>query len=187
MEQYMNSFDQKGEKLTYMAFICEVVARIINEFPSINSSIDGDTAQVNRYVNIGIAVDTEQGLLVPVIKNAENLRLADFANAINDLSDRAHSNKLTPDDLNGETFSIFNFGDHGITIGFPSISHSPIAILSVGAVQKRAVVINDAIAIRPMMNISLTYDHRFVNVEAGSKFLHRVSQLLAEFDVNTVI
>ncbi len=187
-EQYKNSFFQReGVKLTYMPFISEAVTKSLKEFPYVNSSINGDNIIVNHFVNLGIMVSTGQGLLIPIIKNAENINLVGFARAINDLAFRARSKKLTPDDMSGGTFSISNFGVYGTTIGFPLINQSRCAILGVGVLKKRAIIIDDAIAIRPMMNISLTFDHRLVDEEMGSKFLQRVSRLLTEFDNNIVI
>jgi len=187
-EKNKNSFQQKESfKLTYMPFISEVIVRVLKEFPYVNSSIDGDNILVKPFVNLGIAVATNQGLLVPVIKNADSLNLVGIARAINDLAYRARNKKLMPDDVSGGTFSISNFGVYGTTIGFPLINQPQLAILGIGAMQKRPVVVNDAIAIRPMMNISLTFDHRLIDGEMGAKFLQRTAQILTEYSPNTVI
>ncbi len=187
-ERNKNSFFQKeGIKLTYLPFISEVVARTLKEFPYVNSSIEGDNILVKHFVNLGIAVATEKGLIVPVIKNTDSLNIVGFARVINDMAQRARNKKLIPDDVSEGTFSISNFGVYGTTIGFPLINQPQVGILGIGALQKRAVVINDAIAIRPMMNISLTFDHRLIDGEMGSKFLQRVSQLLMVYDSNTII
>jgi 2-oxoglutarate dehydrogenase E2 component (dihydrolipoamide succinyltransferase) len=187
-EKNKNSFYQReGVKLTYLPFISEAVIRTLKEFPYVNASIDNENVLIKNYINLGIAVATEQGLIVPVIKNADNLNVAGISKAINDLATRARNKKLMPDEVSGGTFSISNFGVYGTTIGFPLINQPQLAILGVGALQKRAVVINDAIAIRPMMNISITFDHRLIDGEMGAKFLQRVSLLLSEYDINTVL
>lgn len=187
-EKNKTSFKKReGINLTYLPFISEMVVKALKEFPYVNSSIDGENILVKHFVNLGIAVATEQGLIVPVIKNADTLNLTGISRAINDVATRARSKKLTPDDISGGTFSISNFGVYGTTIGFPLINQPQLAILGIGALKKRAVVINDAIAIRPMMNISITFDHRLIDGELGAKFLQRVAQLLTDYDPNTII
>ena len=182
-ERNKETFRRKeGISLTYMPFISEAVTRVLKEFPYVNASIDGDNILLKRFINLGIAVATEQGLIVPVIKNAEGLNITGLARAINDLAARARDRKLKPDEVSGGTFSISNFGVYGTTIGFPLINQPQVAILGVGALQKRAVVINDAIAIRPMMNISLTFDHRLVDGALGAQFLQQVAEKLKNYD-----
>ena len=187
-EKNKDSFYQReGVKLTYLPFISDAVIRTLKEFPYVNASIDNENILIKNYINLGIAVATEQGLLVPVIKNADNFNVAGISKAINDLATRARNKKLMPDEVSGGTFSISNFGVYGTTIGFPLINQPQLAILGVGALQKRAVVINDAIAIRPMMNISITFDHRLIDGEMGAKFLQRAAQLLSDYDLNTTL
>jgi len=187
-EKNKKSFQQRENfNLTYMPFISEVIIKALKEFPYINSSIEGDNILVKNFINLGIAVATGQGLIVPVIKNADTLNLTGIARAINDLAIRARTKKLKPDEVSGGTFSISNFGVYGTTIGFPLINQPQLAILGVGALKKRPVVINEAIAIRPMMNISLTFDHRLIDGEMGAKFLQRAAQLLEGYDPNTGI
>jgi len=182
-ERNKDAFKRKeGISLTYMPFISEAVTRVLKEFPYVNASIDGDNILLKRYINLGIAVATEQGLIVPVIKNAEGLNITGLARAINDLAARARDRKLKPDEVSGGTFSISNFGVYGTTIGFPLINQPQVAILGVGVLQKRAVVINDAIAIRPMMNISLTFDHRLIDGALGAQFLQLVAEKLKNYD-----
>jgi 2-oxoglutarate dehydrogenase dihydrolipoamide succinyltransferase (E2 component) len=177
------TFQQKeGIGLTYMPFISEAATRALKEYPLVNSSIAGDTIQVKHFVNLGIAVATEQGLIVPVIKNADSLNLVGFARAIQDLAVRARSRKLKPDDVSGGTFSISNFGLYGTSIGFPLINQPQVAILGVGVLKKRAVVVHDAIAIRPIMYLALTFDHRLVDGELGSQFLKRVGEHLENYN-----
>jgi len=187
-EKNRNSFYQReGIKLTYLPFISDAVIITLKVYHYVNASIENENILIKNYINLGIAVATEQGLIVPVIKNAENINVAGISKAINDLATRARNKKLMPDEVSGGTFSISNFGVYGTTIGFPLINQPQLAILGIGALQKRAVVINDAIAIRPMMNISVTFDHRLIDGEMGAKFLQRVAQLLSEYDINTIL
>jgi 2-oxoglutarate dehydrogenase E2 component (dihydrolipoamide succinyltransferase) len=165
-----------------MPFISEACSRALKEYPLVNSSIAGDNIQIKHFVNLGIAVATEQGLIVPVIKNADSLNLVGFARAIQDLALRARSRKLKPDEVSGGTFSISNFGLYGTSIGFPLINQPQVAILGIGVLKKRAVVVHDAIAIRPIMYLSLTFDHRIVDGELGSLFLKRVGEHLENYD-----
>jgi pyruvate/2-oxoglutarate dehydrogenase complex dihydrolipoamide acyltransferase (E2) component len=150
----------------------------------VNSSIEGDNIIIKHFINLGVAVDTEQGLIVPVIKNAESLNLTGISRAINDLASRARNRKLKPDEVSGGTFSISNFGVFGSKIGFPLINQPQLAILGVGSLEKRAIVINDAIAVRPMMDISLTFDHRLIDGALGAKFLQRLKEHLQSYDPN---
>lgn len=182
-ENSKNSFYRKeGIKLTYMPFISEAVVKTLKEFPLINASIDGDNIVVKHFVNLGIAVDTEQGLIVPVIKNTDALNLVGIARAINDLAARARNRKLKPDEVSGGTFSISNFGVFGTKIGFPLINQPQLAILGIGGLEKRAIVVNDAIAIRTMMDISLTFDHRLIDGAMGARFLQRLKEYLQSYD-----
>jgi len=173
---------KEGVKLTYMPFIAEAMVKTLKEFPYVNASIDGDNILIKHFIHLGIAVATEQGLIVPVIKNTDSLNLTGIARAINDLATRARSRKLKPDEVSGGTFSISNFGVYGTSIGFPLINQPQVAILGVGALEKRAIVINDAIAIRPMMNISLSFDHRLIDGALGAEFLQRAKEHLESYD-----
>jgi len=176
-------FQQKeGINLTYMPFISEASTHALKEFPLVNSSIVGETIHIKHFVNLGIAVATEQGLIVPVIKQADSLNLVGLARAIQDLAVRARSRKLKPDEVSGGTFSISNFGLYGTTIGFPLINQPQVAILGMGVLKKRAVVVDDGIAIRPIMYLSLTFDHRLVDGELGSIFLERVREHLENYN-----
>jgi len=172
----------EGFKLTYMPFISEAVIKSLKEFPWVNSSLDGDNILVKHFVNLGIAVAADQGLIVPVIKNADGLNLVGIARAIYDLATRARNKKLKPDEVSGGTFSISNFGVYGTKIGFPLINQPQVAILGVGALKKEPVVVNDAIAIRPIMNISLTFDHRLIDGALGAQFLQKVGLNLQSYD-----
>jgi 2-oxoglutarate dehydrogenase E2 component (dihydrolipoamide succinyltransferase) len=184
-QKVSDSFYRKeGIKLTYMPFISEAVTRTLKEFPLVNASIDGENIIIKHFINLGIAVDTEQGLIVPVIKNTDALNLVGIARAINDLAARARSRKLKPDEVSGGTFSISNFGVFGTKIGFPLINQPQVAILGVGSLEKRAVVVNEAIAIRPMMDISLTFDHRLIDGALGARFLQRMKEHMESYDAN---
>jgi len=187
-EKNMHSFFQRqGIKLTYMPFISESVIKALKEHPYVNSSIDGDTIVIKHFINLGIAVASEQGLIVPVIKNADRMNLIGLARAIYDLADRTRTKKLKPDEVTGGTFSISNFGVYGTTIGFPLINQPQVAILGVGVLEKRVVAIADAISIRPMMNISLSFDHRLIDGALGAQFLQRVKQNLEGYDSNIML
>ena len=182
-ERSKNNFLRKeGIKLTFMPFISEAVVKTLKELPLVNSSIEEDNIIIKHFINLGIAVDTEQGLIVPVIKNTESLNLTGIARAINDLASRARNRKLKPDEVSGGTFSISNFGVFGTKIGFPLINQPQVAILGVGGLEKRAIVVNDAIAIRPMMDISLTFDHRIIDGALGARFLQRLKEHLELYD-----
>jgi len=182
-ERNKNTFKKnEGLNLTFMPFISDAVIRTLKEFPYVNASIDSENIVLKRFINLGIAVATEQGLIVPVIKNADNLNITGLARSINDLAVRARDRKLKPDEVSGGTFSISNFGVYGTSIGFPLINQPQVAILGVGALEKRAVVMNDAIAIRPMMNISVTFDHRLIDGALGAQFLQRVAENLKNYD-----
>ncbi len=180
-----NFLRKEGIKLTFMPFISEAVAKTLKEFPLVNSSLEEDNIIIKHFINLGIAVDTEKGLIVPVIKNTDALNLVGIARAINDLAARARNRKLKPDEVSGGTFSISNFGVFGTKIGFPLINQPQVAILGVGALEKRAVVVNDAIAIRPMMDVSLTFDHRLIDGALGARFLQRLKENLENYDPET--
>jgi 2-oxoglutarate dehydrogenase E2 component (dihydrolipoamide succinyltransferase) len=177
-----NFLRKEGIKLTFMPFISEAVVKTLKEFPLVNASIEEDNIIIKHFINLGIAVDTEQGLIVPVIKNTESLNLTGIARAINDLASRARNRKLKPDEVSGGTFSISNFGVFGTKIGFPLINQPQVAILGIGGLEKRAIVVNDAIAIRPMMDISLTFDHRLIDGALGARFLQRLKEHLELYD-----
>jgi len=182
-DRHKNAFKTKeGFSLTYMPFIAEATIKAIKEFPMLNASIDDENILVKHFVNLGVAVAVENGLLVPNIFGADERNITGLARAVNDLAYRARTKKLKPDELSGGTFSISNFGVYGTTIGFPIINQPQVAILGVGAIKKRPVVLNDAIAIRPILYISLTIDHRLIDGAMGAQFLQRISQLLEGYD-----
>lgn len=173
-----------GFSLTYLPFVMLAAIRAIKEFPLMNSVVQGDSVLTKRHINMGVAVDSERGLMVPVVKSAEDMSLAQLAKAVNDLSVKVRDRKILPDELSGGTFSVSNPGRHGNLFGTPIISQPQVGILRMGEVVKRAVVIEaggeDAIAIRPMMFLALSYDHRVVDGLTANEFLHRVKEILEE-------
>jgi 2-oxoglutarate dehydrogenase E2 component (dihydrolipoamide succinyltransferase) len=180
-----------GVKLTYMAFIAQACVKAIKAYPLINSTIDGNTILQKNYINLGIAVAIEPtGLIVPNIKGTEQLNLIGLGKAINDLAFRSRNKKLTPDDISGGTFSITNYGVFGTLFGTPIINQPEVAILGVGAVNKKAVVINvdgsDAIAIRNMMALTLSHDHRLIDGMLGGLFLKHLKDSLENFDPKSI-
>jgi 2-oxoglutarate dehydrogenase E2 component (dihydrolipoamide succinyltransferase) len=150
----------------------------LKRFPIVNSSLEGDTIVYKRAVNIGIAVNLEWGLIVPVVKNADERNLLGLARAINDLGERARNKKLTPDDVKDGTFTITNPGQFGGLIGTPIINQPQMAIMGMGAIKKRAVVIDDAIAIRPMILLSLSFDHRVIDGAVADQFMADIQKQL---------
>lgn len=182
-ERAKNKFEQnEGTKLTYTPFFIDAVVRAIKDFPLINSSIEGSNVLVKKFINIGIAVALENGLIVPVIKSADALNLVGLARATNDLANRARSKQLKPDEVQGGTFSITNMGSFGNLFGIPVINQPQVAILGIGAIRKTPVVIGDGIAIRDMVYLSLSYDHRIIDGAYGGQFLQRVVENLEAFE-----
>jgi 2-oxoglutarate dehydrogenase E2 component (dihydrolipoamide succinyltransferase) len=178
---------REGFNLTYTPFFLEAVVKAIKDFPMLNASVDGDTIIVRKDVNLGVAVALENGLIVPVIKNAEQKNLAGIARSLNDLATRARNKKLMPDEVTGGTFTVTNPGGFGNLYGFPIINQPQVAILGVGAIKKRPVVIDDAIAIRSMVYISMSYDHRIIDGALGGMFMQKVVHYLENFDVSQAI
>lgn len=182
---------KEGFKLTLTPFVVDAVIKALKEFPMINSSVEGDKIIIKKYINIGIAVATDYGLIVPVVKNADEKNFIGLARAINDIVIRARNKKLTPDDIQGGTFSITNYGVFGNIIGTPIINQPQVAILGVGAVKKRPVVITkdgeDYIAIRSIAFLTLSFDHRIIDGALGGRFLERVVYYLENFDFKGII
>jgi pyruvate dehydrogenase E2 component (dihydrolipoamide acetyltransferase) len=172
-------FEQaSGTKLTFMPFFIRAVVEALRAFPTVNSSVDGTNIVYHRECNIGIAVALDWGLIVPVIKNAEEKNFLGVARALNDLAERARTKKLKPEEVQESTFAITNPGSFGGLMGLPIINQPNVAILGIGAIQKRAVVINDAIAIRSMVYITMSYDHRVVDGAVSHQFLGRIKSSL---------
>jgi 2-oxoglutarate dehydrogenase E2 component (dihydrolipoamide succinyltransferase) len=181
-EAIKDEFEKReGTKLTFTPFFIDAVVRAVKDFPIINSSIDGDKVLIKKFVNIGIAVALPSGLIVPVIKNTDSYNLVGLARATNDIAHRARNKQLKPDEVQGGTFSITNMGSFGNLFGIPVINQPQVAILGIGAITKRPVVINDAIAIRDIVYLSLSYDHRIIDGAYGGQFLERVVQYLEDF------
>jgi 2-oxoglutarate dehydrogenase E2 component (dihydrolipoamide succinyltransferase) len=180
---------REGEKLTFTPIFIEAAAKALKDFPLVNASVDGYNIIKRKNINIGMATALPGGnLIVPVIKNADQKNLAGLAKTVNDLADRARNNKLNPDEIQGGTFTITNFGQFGNLTGAPIINQPQVAILGVGTIQKKPVVLEtpegDVIAIRHMMILSLAFDHRIVDGALGGMFLQRVAKYLQEFDLN---
>lgn len=170
-----------GAKLTITCFVARAIAKALREYPLINSSLEGDTIVVKRFVNLGLAVSVDQGILVPVVKNCQSMNIPAIAKSIADLSTRARSGKLTPDEVKDGTITLTNFGISGVLIGIPIIRYPEVAIVGVGAIHKKVVVIeNDAFGVRSMMHISLTFDHRVLDGMYGCGFLNALKQHLEE-------
>jgi pyruvate dehydrogenase E2 component (dihydrolipoyllysine-residue acetyltransferase) len=186
------SFQQKlGVKLTYMAFISYACVKALQKYPLMNSTIDGNNILQKNFVNLGIAVAMEPtGLIVPNIKNADQLNLIGLAKSVNDLAQRSRNKKLTPDDISGGTFTVTNYGVFGTVFGTPIINQPEVAILGVGAVIKRPVVVEvdgtDSIAIRPVMDLTLAHDHRLIDGMLGGLFLKHLKDSLEQFDFKTI-
>lgn len=181
-EKKKAEYEAAGAKLTFTAFIAKAVVDALRQFPMVNASIDGDNIVYKKDINLGIAVALDHGLIVPVIRNADEKNLLGLSRAINDLAGRARSKKLKPEEVQGGTFTITNPGIFGALYGLPLINQPQVAILGVGTIEKRPVVIDDAIAIRPMCNLSLGYDHRLIDGADAGRFLSFVKERLENFD-----
>jgi 2-oxoglutarate dehydrogenase E2 component (dihydrolipoamide succinyltransferase) len=175
-------YEAAGAKLTFTGFIAKAIVDALRQFPMVNASIDGDNIVYKRDINLGIAVALDNGLIVPVIRNADEKNLLGLSRGINDLANRARTKKLNPDEVQGGTFTITNPGIFGALYGLPLINQPQVAILGVGTIEKRAVVIDDAIAIKPMCNLSLGYDHRLIDGADAGRFLSYVKERLENFD-----
>jgi 2-oxoglutarate dehydrogenase complex dihydrolipoamide succinyltransferase (E2) component len=170
--------EQHGVKLTYLPFVVWAIVQGLKKFPILNASIDGDAIVYKKHYNIGVAVAIDQGLIVPVLKHAEEKNLLEINKQLRDLSNRARNNRLQPADLEDGTFTITNPGVFGALLGTPIIHQPQVAILGVGAVVKRAVVIDDQIVVRPMSYFSLSYDHRALDGATADQFLAFVKNML---------
>lgn len=183
-----NEFQKReGEKITFTPIFIEAAAKALRDFPGINASVDGKNIIYRRDVNVGMATALPDGnLIVPVIKNADQKNLVGMAKTVNDLAGRARANKLNPDDISGGTFTVTNFGSFESLTGTPIINQPQVAILGLGAVVKKPVVVEtdqgDVIAIRSMMILSLAYDHRIVDGALGGMYLKAVRDYLQNFD-----
>lgn len=181
-EKKKAQYETAGAKLTFTAMIAKVVVDAIRAFPVVNASVDGENIIYKKDINLGIAVALDNGLIVPVIRNADEKNLLGLSRAINDLGNRARSKKLSPDEVQNGTFTITNPGIFGALYGLPLINQPQVAILGVGGIEKRAVVLGDAIAIRPVCHLTLGYDHRLVDGADAGRFLSFVKERLENFE-----
>ena len=192
-EKVKKSFEKReNEKITYTPVFIEAIVKAIKDYPMINVSVDGTKIIVKKNINIGMAAALPSGnLIVPVIKNADRMNMVGLTKAVNDLASRARNNKLQPDEIQNGTFTVTNVGTFGNVMGTPIINQPQVAIMAVGAIRKKPAVIEtpqgDAIAIRHMMFLSMSYDHRVVDGMLGGSFLRRVADYLEQFDVNREI
>ncbi len=181
-DQKKADYERSGAKLTYMSFITKAVVDALRAVPIVNASLDGDNVVYKKDINIGIAVALDWGLIVPVLKNADEKNLLGLSRAIADLANRARGKQLKPEEVQGGTFTITNPGNFGAQFGLPIINQPQVAILGVGAIEKRAVVIDDAIAIRPMGYLALGFDHRLIDGAVADQFMAHVKRGLEAFD-----
>jgi 2-oxoglutarate dehydrogenase E2 component (dihydrolipoamide succinyltransferase) len=186
--EHKREFQQNhGVSLTFLPFIVHAVVRALRDFPALNASVIEGAIVEKQAIHVGVAVETEKGLLVPVVRHADRLSLAGLATAIEDLSSRARSKKLSPDELRGGTITVSNPGRQGNLYGFAIINQPQVAILRMGEMVKRPVVRSvdgeDAIVIRPMMHLALSYDHRAVDGQPANGFLFRIRELLEAAEV----
>jgi 2-oxoglutarate dehydrogenase E2 component (dihydrolipoamide succinyltransferase) len=179
-------FERAGAKLTYMSFITKAVVDALRDVPIVNASVEGETIVYHRDINVGIAVALDWGLIVPVIKRADEKNLVGLSRSITDLAGRARAKQLKPDEVSGGTFTITNPGVFGALLGTPIINQPQVAILGVGNIEKRPVVIDDAIAVRPMAYLTLGYDHRVIDGAVADHFMSHVKRALENWDPNTV-
>ncbi len=180
---------RENEKLTFTPIFIEAIAKALRDYPMVNISVDGDKIIKRKNINVGMAAALPSGnLIVPVIKNADHKSLLGLAKEVNDLANRARQNQLKPDEIQGGTFTLTNFGTFGATSGTPIINQPQVAILGVGLIEKKPAVVEtphgDAIAIRHKMILSLSCDHRVVDGALGSMFMKRVGEYLENFDTN---
>lgn len=189
-EKVKKNFEKReGEKITFTPLFIECVVKAIKDFPMINISIDGQNIIKRKNINLGMAAALPSGnLIVPVIKNADTMNLVGLTKSVNDLGNRARNNKLTPDEISGGTFTLTNVGGFGNVMGTPIINQPQVAIMATGTIKKKPAVIEteygDVIAIRHMMFLSLSYDHRVVDGSLGGSFLRRVGDYMEQWDIN---
>ena len=181
-EKKKAEFEAAGGKLTFMSFILKAVVDALRAVPVVNASVDGDNIVFHKNVNLGVAVALDWGLIVPVIKNADEKNLLGLSRTLADLAARARAKQLKPDEVTGGTFTITNPGVFGALFGMPIINQPQVAILGVGNIEKRPVVIDDAIAIRPMGYLTLGYDHRLIDGAVADEFMSHLKQTLENWD-----
>jgi len=179
--------EREGVKLTYLPFIVAAVVEGLKEYPVVNSVWDGDAIILKKRVNIGIAVNLEEALIVPVIPNADELNIRGLARKIDTVIKRARSGQLDPQDISGGTFTVNNPGALGSVVSTPIINYPQAAILSAEAIVKRPVVVNDAIAIRSMMNLEISFDHRIFDGGVALRFLNSVKRRLQDYGADKAL
>jgi len=175
--------ETEGVPLTFLPFVAEATVKALKEFPIFNASVAGDQIAFKKHIHLGVAVALEEGLIVPVLANADEMSFVGLARAIHRLADAARGRRLAPADVRGATFTITNPGMFGGLTGTPMIAQPQVAILGLGAVAKKPVVVDDAIAIRPIMVLALTFDHRIIDGATGFQFLERIRRQLEEFEI----
>jgi 2-oxoglutarate dehydrogenase E2 component (dihydrolipoamide succinyltransferase) len=181
------SFEERGVRLTYMPFILKAVVDALAAFPVLNASIEGDNVVYRKDVNLGVAVALDWGLIVPVIHHADEKNVLGLARAVNDIAERARAKKLKVEEVQGGTFTVTNPGVFGSLFGTPIINQPQVAILGLGTIEKRPVVRDDAIAIRTMAYVALTFDHRLVDGSDADRFMAQIKKTLQEFDESSVV
>jgi pyruvate dehydrogenase E2 component (dihydrolipoamide acetyltransferase) len=177
-------YERAGGKLTYLAFIIHAVAAALQAVPLLNSSLDGDSVIYHKDINIGVAVALDWGLIVPVIRHADAKDLPALSHAISDLAARARTKQLSPDEVSGGTFTITNPGMLGAQFGLPIINQPQVAVLAVGAIEKRPAVVDDAVAVQTMAYLALGFDHRIIDGAIADTFMSRVKHALEHWDQN---
>jgi len=175
---HKEQFARDGVHLTFTAYLVAATVQALKEHPMVNSSWSERGIVLHKAINVGIATALEDGLIVPVIKNADSMNLLGLARAVNDLSQRARAGQLQPDEVQGGTFTITNHGVTGSLFAMPIINQPQCGILGVGKIEKRVKVINDAIAIRPLAYISFTFDHRILDGAAGDRFTSTIKEVI---------
>ncbi len=182
-ERVKDAFQERyGIKITYLPMVVRATVDALLEYPDVNARLDGENIVRHRFVNMGIAVSYDAGLIVPVVKGADGMNTIGVARSIADLAGRARAHQLQPDEVQGATFTITNPGPYGSVASVPIINQPNVGILSFDAIVKRPVVIDDAIAIRSMVNLSMSWDHRVIDGELATRFLARVKQNLESWD-----
>lgn len=171
---------EHGVKLTYMPFFAKAAALALRAFPAVNAQIEGDTVVYKHYVNLGIAVAADNGLVVPVVKDADSMSMIEFSRALTAVAKRARDGALTMDDLTGGSFTITNGGVFGSLVSTPILNYPQVAILGLHKIQDRPVAIAGKVEIRPMMYLALSYDHRLVDGQQAVLFLVRIKELIED-------
>jgi 2-oxoglutarate dehydrogenase E2 component (dihydrolipoamide succinyltransferase) len=185
-QQKKAEYERLGAKLTYMAFIAKATIDALRRHPIVNASMDDQNIVYRKDINLGIAVALATGLIVPVVRNADEKNMLGLSRAIADVADRARAKQLKPDEVQGGTFTITNPGQSGAQFGMPIINQPQVAILGVGTIEKRPVVIDDAIAIRTMAYLTLGFDHRLIDGAVADEFMADIKHQIEHFDINQV-